>query len=122
MDMEQWARVRRKVLMDGRSKRSVSMPPGLPVAGGAGRCRRYSVLQSSTQQLETAPALPSPLEPLAAPGPGPQPPGPSGGSGGLVEDREALPSDGGSRGLDGDVGRPGVANWRHFRVDEPVMP
>ena len=29
MDMEQWARVRRKVLMDGRSKRSVMEEEGL---------------------------------------------------------------------------------------------
>ena len=29
MDMEQWARVRRKVLMDGRSKRSVMLEEGL---------------------------------------------------------------------------------------------
>ena len=29
MDMEQWARVRRKVLVDGRSKRSVMSEEGL---------------------------------------------------------------------------------------------
>ena len=29
MDMEQWARVRQKVLMDGRSKRSVMLEEGL---------------------------------------------------------------------------------------------
>ena len=47
MDMEQWAQVRRKVLMDGCSKRSVMLEEGLPLAGEAGGCRRYPVLQSS---------------------------------------------------------------------------
>ena len=52
IDMKQGARVRRKVLMDGRSKRSVSMPLGLPVAVGAD-IDDIQFFGSPTQQLET---------------------------------------------------------------------